>query len=117
MMEYADARTVARMFAALGEPTRLKIAAALLAGAHNVGQLAKLVGVPMVNMSHHLGVMRQAGLLEDEKHGRKVVYRFRDAVFTPDGTNGTLGTLALGPFRLVIVSQPGSKAKRKAAAV
>jgi DNA-binding transcriptional ArsR family regulator len=72
MMEFSHARKVAGMLAALAEPTRLQIAFHLAAGPHHVSQLAELVGAPMVNMSHHLGVMRQAGLLEDEKQGRKV---------------------------------------------
>jgi len=114
MMEYADARTVARMFAALGEPTRLQVASLLLAGPLNVGELAKLVDIPMVNMSHHLGVMRQAGLLEDEKQGRRVVYRFREGVLTPGDGDGVLGTLVFGPFRVVVVARPTApKAKRK----
>jgi DNA-binding transcriptional ArsR family regulator len=116
MMEYADAREVARMFAALGDPTRLKIVAILLDGPQHVGELAKLVGIPMVNMSHHLGVMRQAGLLEDEKQGRRVLYKFRDGVFTPAGDG--IGTLQFGPYRVVILAQPNlkPKPKRKAAA-
>ncbi len=113
MMEYADARAVARMFAALGEKTRLMIAAHLVTRPHNVGELAELIGIPMVNMSHHLGVMRQAGVLEDEKRGRKVVYRFRDDVFTPGDGDGVLGTLVFGPFRLVVVSPADGKEKKK----
>ena len=117
MMEFSNARKVAAMLAALAEPTRLQIAFHLAAGPHHVSQLAELVGAPMVNMSHHLGVMRQAGLLDDEKHGRKVVYRFRPEVFTAGGENGVLGTLAIGPFRLVIrtpADAAPSKSKRKA---
>lgn len=120
MMEYADARGVARMFAALGEPTRLRIASILLAGPHHVGELADLIDIPMVNMSHHLGVMRQAGLLEDEKQGRKVLYRFRNDVFTTGDGDGVAGALTFGPFRVVILAQsnltPKPKAKRKAEA-
>jgi DNA-binding transcriptional ArsR family regulator len=119
MMEFSNARKVAAMLAALAEPTRLQIAFHLAGGPHHVSQLAELVGAPMVNMSHHLGVMRQAGLLDDEKHGRKVVYRFRPEVFTSGGDNGALGTLAIGPFR-VIIRAPGdgapSKSRRKAKA-
>jgi DNA-binding transcriptional ArsR family regulator len=118
-MDYADAREVARMFAALGDPTRLKIVAILLDGPQHVGELAKIIDIPMVNMSHHLGVMRQAGLLEDEKQGRKVLYKFRGDVFTParDG-DGVIGTLNFGPYRVIILNQPylKAKAKRKAAA-
>jgi DNA-binding transcriptional ArsR family regulator len=116
MMEFSHARKVAGMLAALAEPTRLQIAFHLAAGPHHVSQLAELVGAPMVNMSHHLGVMRQAGLLDDEKNGRKVVYRFRPEVFTPGNENGILGTLAIGPFRVVIrtpADASPSKGKRK----
>ena len=117
MMEFSHARKVAGMLAALAEPTRLQIAYHLASGPHHVSQLAELIGAPMVNMSHHLGVMRQAGLLDDEKHGRKVVYRFRPEVFSAGGENGTLGTLNIGPFRVVIrapADASPSKAKRKA---
>ncbi len=115
-MEFSNARKVAAMLAALAEPTRLQIAFHLASGPHHVSQLAELVGAPMVNMSHHLGVMRQAGLLDDEKHGRKVVYRFRPEVFAPGGENGVLGTLSIGSFRLIIrtpADAAPSKGKRK----
>ena len=116
MMPYADARAVARMFAALGEPTRLKIASLLLAGPKHVGALAELVGEPMVNISHHLGVMRQAGLLEDEKNGRQVVYRFRDEVFRAGGGDGMAATLTFGPYRVYVrakAEMPGVKSRKK----
>ena len=103
MMEFAEARKVAEMLAALAEPTRLRILFQLVRGPHNVGQLAKLVDTPLVNMSHHLGVMRKAGLLDDEKEGRKVAYRFRPEVFTPtEEGDGELGVLTIGPFRVVV---------------
>lgn len=101
-MEYAEARPVARMFAAIGEPTRLRIANLLLAGPLHVGRLAELLDLPMVNISHHLGVMRQAGLLEDEKQGRQVLYRFRDGVLTAG--DGTAALLKFGPYRLHITA-------------
>ena len=116
MMPYADARAVARMLAALGEPTRLKIATHLLAGPSHVGALAEVVGEPMVNVSHHLGVMRQAGVLEDEKKGRQVFYRFRDDVFETGGNDGIAGTLTFGPYRVYVRSNPeapGVKSKKK----
>jgi DNA-binding transcriptional ArsR family regulator len=121
MMEFAEARRAAIVLAALAEPTRLRIVFHLISGPHNVGQLAELIGTPMVNMSHHLGVMRQAGVLEDAKDGRKVIYRVRPEVFTPGDGNNLLGTLALGPFRLTIhaqgealaIARPRGKSKAK----
>jgi DNA-binding transcriptional ArsR family regulator len=116
MMSYADARAVARMFAALGEPTRLKIATHLLAGPSHVGALADAVGEPMVNISHHLGVMRQAGVLVDEKKWRQVFYRFRENVITPGGEDGIAATLTFGPYRVYVRAHPeapGVKSKKK----
>lgn len=104
MMDYSDAKRVAAMIAAVGEPTRMLILYRLAQGPHHVGQLAEMLGVPMVNMSHHLGVMRQAGLLDDEKDGRRVVYRFRPEIFTPGSaaTPDVLATLKFGRYKFVI---------------
>jgi DNA-binding transcriptional ArsR family regulator len=116
MMPYVDARAVARMFAALGEPTRLKIATHLLGGPSHVGALAEVVGEPMVNVSHHLGVIRQAGVLEDEKRGRQVFYRFREGVFEAGGKDGMAATLSFGPYRVHVranAEAPGVKSKKK----
>jgi DNA-binding transcriptional ArsR family regulator len=103
MMEFTDAKRSANLLAAVGEQTRLLIMYRLAEGPHHVGQLADLLDVPIVNMSHHLGVMRQAGLLEDEKDGRRVVYKFRPEVFSPaNGDTDCLGTLTLGVCKLEI---------------
>jgi DNA-binding transcriptional ArsR family regulator len=102
MMEFPEARKAAVMLAALAEPTRLRIVFLLARQSHNVGELAEAIGIPMVNMSHHLGVMRQAGVLEDEKDGRKVIYRFRPGVFTAGDGVSNLGILAIGPYRVIL---------------
>jgi DNA-binding transcriptional ArsR family regulator len=111
MIEFPDAKKVAGMLAAVGEPTRMLILYRLAEGPHHVGKLADLIGIPMVNMSHHLGVMRQAGLLDDEKDGRRVVYKFRPEVFTP-GDGDVLGTLSLGKYRLTMVKANGHAVPR-----
>src|SRR4051794_36374250 len=102
MIESPDAKRAAGLPAAVGEPTRLLILFRLAQGPHHVGALAELLGVPMVNMSHHLGVMRQAGVLEDEKDGRRVVYRIRPDLCLPGRDGDSLATLAVGRYRLVI---------------
>src|SRR3954463_15843268 len=103
MIEFPNAKRVAGMLAAVGEPTRMLILSRLAQGPHHVGQLAGLIGIPMVNMSHHLGVMRQAGLLDDEKDGRRVVYQFRPEIFAPAGNGDALGTLTVGRYKLTIL--------------
>ncbi|MCS6867106.1 MAG: metalloregulator ArsR/SmtB family transcription factor [Gemmataceae bacterium] len=103
MTEFAEARKVAALLAAIAEPTRLCVLWQLAKhGPMNVGALARAVGIEMVNMSHHLGVMRQAGLLDDRKEGRKVIYSLRSDVFTPGSSADVLGTLTMGHVRVTL---------------
>lgn len=120
MTEFSEARKVAVLLAAVAEPTRLRVLWQLAKGPEHVGKLADLVGIAMVNMSHHLGVMRQAGILDDEKDGRKVIYKLRPEVFTPSTEPNVLGVLALGPFRMILWAKgepppitSSSKSRRK----
>src|SRR5437762_7078136 len=111
MIEFTNAKKVAGMLAAVGEPTRMLILYRLAQGPHHVGRLAELIGIPMVNMSHHLGVMRQAGLLDDEKDGRRVVYQFRPDIFTPGNDGAILGTLTVRAYKLVILKSAAGALK------
>jgi DNA-binding transcriptional ArsR family regulator len=106
MTEFAEARKVAALLAAISEPTRLRVLWQLAKGPEHVGNLADIVDIRMVNMSHHLGVMRQAGVLEDEKDGRRVIYRLRPDIFTKGTTPDVLGVLTLGSFRVVLRAKP-----------
>jgi DNA-binding transcriptional ArsR family regulator len=122
MTEFSEARKVAALLAAVSEPTRLRVLWQLAKGPLHVGALADLIDIPMVNMSHHLGVMRQAGVLDDEKDGRKVIYKLRPEVFTPGTTPDVLGVLTLGNFRMILRSKPepppvttSAKTRRKTA--
>src|SRR4051812_13073541 len=122
MTEFSDARKVAALLAAVAEPTRLRVLWQLAKGPQHVGALADMIDIPMVNMSHHLGVMRQAGVLDDEKDGRKVIYKLGPEVFTPGTTPDVLGVLPLGNFRMILRAKPepppvtnSTKARRKPA--
>jgi DNA-binding transcriptional ArsR family regulator len=112
-MKYQDAKKIAGVLAAVGEPTRIQVLHHLAQKPHHVGQLAELIGIPMVNMSHHLGVMRQAGLLDDTKDGRRVVYSLREEIFDPDCGPDALGVLTVGTYKLLILKQSNGAAKPK----
>ncbi len=62
---------------ALAYPTRLFIVDELARGERNVRQLTNLIGVEMPTVSRHLSVLRQAGILADDKRGLRVFYRLR----------------------------------------
>lgn len=59
---------------ALADPDRLKLIQCLRTGPKHVGELTKELGKPIANVSHHLGLMRGAGILVSTKQGRYVTY-------------------------------------------
>jgi DNA-binding transcriptional ArsR family regulator len=59
---------------ALGEDTRVRIVGLLLDEALDVGEISKRLGVSPYNVSKHLRILREAGLLEVEKNGRTRLY-------------------------------------------
>lgn len=69
---------VARYFAALAVPVRLKILNALRLGAHNVTELTELTGSTQANVSKHLSVLSVNGLVAKHPEGTSVYYRIAD---------------------------------------
>lgn len=69
---------VAAYFQALSEPTRLQILNLLRGGERNVGELAQLCGYTAANISRHLALLMQHGLVERESRGTSVYYRIAD---------------------------------------
>jgi DNA-binding transcriptional ArsR family regulator len=69
---------VASYFQALSEPTRLEILNLLRQGEHNVGELAEVCNCSAANVSRHLTLLMQRGLVEREARGTAVYYRIAD---------------------------------------
>ncbi|MDX9860162.1 MAG: metalloregulator ArsR/SmtB family transcription factor [Rhodospirillales bacterium] len=67
----------AKVLKALGHPTRLFIAEELGRGERCVCQLVEMIGADFSTVSRHLSVLKQAGIVEDEKRGMQVFYRLR----------------------------------------
>jgi ArsR family transcriptional regulator len=68
----------AQIVKALAHPSRLLIVDELLRhGERCVCELTKVVGADTSTVSRHLGVLRVAGLVIDEKRGLKIFYRLR----------------------------------------
>jgi len=110
MIDISEAKKIGEMLAALGEPTRMRLIEQLTQGSQYVGELADVLGVPMVNVSHHLGVLRNAGLIEATKQGRRVSYSIFPDIFTVSRAQDAIGTLQIGSYRLTI-SRNGNDAK------
>lgn len=71
-------KQVAAYFQALSEPTRLQILNLLRTGERNVGELAQLCGYTSANISRHLAVLTQQGLVKRESRGTSGYYRIAD---------------------------------------
>ena len=65
---------------ALGEETRVRIVALLMERARDVTEISNELAVSAYNVSKHLRVLREAGLLEVEKDGRQRLYALPDAI-------------------------------------
>jgi ArsR family transcriptional regulator len=68
-------RDVAEFFQALADATRLRLLNLLrLTGEICVCELVDALRLPQYNISRHLQILRQAGLVEDHKRGKWVYY-------------------------------------------
>jgi DNA-binding transcriptional ArsR family regulator len=69
------------LLSALAAPERLKIMRYLADGPHNVTEIAQMLKlVNIVNVSHHLSVLKHANLITGKKKGRFVWYSLRPGV-------------------------------------
>ncbi len=66
--------SIARVFAALGEPMRLRLLDELSGGERSVNELVASTGTSQANVSKHLSVLLNAGMLRRRKEGVKVCY-------------------------------------------
>lgn len=65
---------------AIADPVRVKLMSLLLttaAGEQNTGDLAAVVGLAESTVSHHLGQLKKAGLVESERRGMNIYHRAR----------------------------------------
>jgi len=64
----------AEVFGALGDETRIKIIRLLQDDERRLEDIAKTLGVPQSTLSHHLRVLRTAGLIQVDRRGRSSFY-------------------------------------------
>jgi DNA-binding transcriptional ArsR family regulator len=85
-----QARTVtqcSRILKIMSDPERLQIVDILHRAPCNVTELATRLDKPIANVSHHLQIMRRAGLVAGDRAGRCVTYRLAPEYFgSSDGT-------------------------------
>ena len=69
---------IARRFRVLAEPSRVRLLDRLREGEQSVNDLAVQLGAGQQNVSKHLGVLADAGIVARRKDGNHVYYRIVD---------------------------------------
>jgi DNA-binding transcriptional ArsR family regulator len=72
------AELIARRFRTIGEPMRIKLLDHLRGGEATVTELASAAGSSQQNVSKHLSLLTDAGILGRRKAGNHVYYRIVD---------------------------------------
>ncbi|TQK68623.1 ArsR family transcriptional regulator [Nocardioides sp. SLBN-35] len=86
------AATLARMFKALGDPTRVKLLSLIAAapdGEACICDMTEPVGLSQPTVSHHMKLLVDAGLATREQRGRWAYYRV-----APEALRSLAGALA-----------------------
>ncbi|QJD79490.1 autorepressor SdpR family transcription factor [Spirosoma rhododendri] len=68
------------LFKALNDPTRRQILDLLRTGDLNAGEIAEQFAMSKPSISHHLDLLRQAGLVESVKQGQFITYSLNTTV-------------------------------------
>lgn len=95
----------ARKLAALAAPERLRIVQFLRDGPRTAGQIAEMLPTAAVNVSHHMHVLVEAGLVQREKRGRFALYCLLPGVLETADSDSERNHLNLGCCRLELPSE------------
>jgi DNA-binding transcriptional ArsR family regulator len=79
----ARSATTADVFNAIAEPWRRQILDQLASGERPVNDLVRLLGLTQPQVSKHLNVLRQVGLVDVREAGRQRMYRLNGQSLKP----------------------------------
>src|SRR5215475_1205576 len=85
---------------ALCEETRIRLLRLLFKKPLSVNEIAQRLNVSQYNVSKHLRIMREAGLLEVEKRGKERLYSIASALKSHVAANDNVLDLGCCTFRL-----------------
>lgn len=69
------------VFKALGDPTRRKILELLQEKSLSAGEIADYFQITKPSISHHLSILKNSGLIIDERKGQNIIYSLNMTVF------------------------------------
>ncbi|MBO5197708.1 MAG: winged helix-turn-helix transcriptional regulator [Lachnospiraceae bacterium] len=89
------------VFKALADPTRRRILEILSEQSRNAGEIADAFSISKPSISHHLSILKSAGLIQDERQGQNILYSLNTTIFQDivkwffDMTQSGQGTMRL----------------------
>ena len=91
-----------RFVGVLAFPERLEIIRHLLGGSWNFGELAKVLSLQPANLSYHLTMLRNAGLIQNKRSGRIIHYFLAPGILKCDETGGNVPVMQFGCYQLAM---------------
>jgi DNA-binding transcriptional ArsR family regulator len=88
--DHTELEELCQVFRLLSDPTRLRILSILRAGERHVSSLCDILQLPQPTVSHHLSLLRMAGVASGRRAGKQVYYRLN-----PDMVNLEPSTRAI----------------------
>ena len=120
-MEMLHATKMSRSLKALCDVNRIRILEILVKGEFCVSELVEQLAIDQPKVSHHLAILRSAGIIRSRRDGRHINYSIRPTVYSrmenPDGATDVfdLGELTV-TFRFGTLGRMGDSAEENGAA-
>lgn len=93
-----DMKEPAGLFRLLGDEVRLRVLRLLAADALNVTELTGIIGIAQSGVSRHLGLLRDAGLVTEERSGGYTWFRLNPAIRNETGEHAGLWPMLHAQF-------------------
>lgn len=80
-LHYSFFMSLSQTFAALSDPNRQKILDALKKREMPVSEIASYLNITLPTLSHHLDILKRAGLVSSRRDGQRIIYNLNLSVF------------------------------------
>ncbi len=106
-----DMKGVSGLLKLLGDDVRLRLLRVLSLEALNVSELTAILGIAQSGVSRHLGLLREAGLVTEERTGGYTWYRLAPGFDAPDEQRAPLWQWLRAEFGLATPETRGDDAR------
>jgi len=77
----SNSKECAKLLKSLAEEVRLQILQCLFRGEYSVSEIAQIIDKKHSQVSHHLGILRNSGIVVDKKEGKFIIYQIHPVLY------------------------------------